>query len=252
MKQMKKRILICLVLVSLSLLLSLGVSAEGMPRLYDGADLLSSGEEALLLSRLNRVSEAYGMDVAVVTVESTEGKSPMAFADDYYDANFGADGIILLISMEYRDWWISTAGRCIGIFDDYRIESIGENAAGYLGRGDNFDAFDAFVNDCDYYMYGELNGYPFDFGKAILIALGVGLLAAFIVTGALKSELKTVKAAASAADYTKPGSLNITASNDFFLYRNVRRIAKQTSSSGGGRTHTSSSGRSHGGGGGRF
>ncbi len=249
---MKKKIYICLVLISLSLLLSLGVSAEGMPRLYDGADLLSAGEEAELLARLDSISEAYGMDVAVVTVMSTEGKSPMDFADDYYDANFGDDGILLLVSMEYRDWWISTAGQCISIFDDYRIESIGENAAGYLSQGDNFDAFDAFADDCDYYINGEVNGYPFAFGQALLISLGVGLVAALIVTGKLKGELKTVRAATAAADYVKAGSLNITGSNDFFLYRNVRRVAKQTSSSGGSRTHTSSSGRSHGGGGGKF
>jgi len=249
---MKKKIYICLVLISLSILLSLGVSAEGMPRLYDGADLLSAGEEAELLARFDSISEAYGMDVAVVTVMSTEGKSPMDFADDYYDANFGNDGILLLVSMEYREWWISTAGRCINIFDDYRIESIGENVAGYLGQGDNSDAFEAFADDCDYYINGEVNGYPFDFGKALLISLGVGLVAAFIVTGKLKGELKTVRAATAAADYVKAGSLNITGSNDFFLYRNVHRVAKQTSSSGGSRTHTSSSGRSHGGGGGKF
>ena len=147
---------------------------------------------------------------------------------------------------------ISTSGRCIDFFNDYRIESIGEYVANYLGERDYFDAFEAFADDCDYYINGELNGYPFDFSTTLVISLVVGLLAALIVTGVLKGELKSVRAAHAAADYIKPSSLNITGSNDFFLYRNVRRVAKQTSSSGGSRTHTSSSGRSHGGGGGRF
>lgn len=248
---MKKKIWICLVLISLLLWLTVGISAQGIPHLYDSADLLSAGEEAKLLARLDSISEAYGMDVVVLTLHSTAGKSPMEFADDYYDDNFGDDGILLLVSMEYRDWWISTAGRCISIFDDYCIESIGENVANHLGQRDYFDAFEAFVDDCEYYINGELNGYPFDFFTTLLISLGVGLVAALIVTGKLKGELKTVRVAYAAADYIKPGSLNITGSNDFFLYRNVRRVAKQTSSNGS-RTHTSSSGRSHGGGGGKF
>lgn len=249
---MNKRIWICLTLIALTLLLTVGSSAAGMPRLYDGADLLSADEEEAILARLDSISEAYGMDVAVVTVNSTAGKSPMAYADDYYDDNFGDDGILLLVSMEYRDWWISTSGRCISLFDDYTVESIGDNAAYYLGKGYNFDAFSTFADDCAYYIDGELNGYPFEFGASLLISAVIGLVAAFIVTGVLKGELKTVKAAHAASDYIKPGSLNITGSNDFFLYRNVRRIAKQTGSSGGSRTHTSSSGRSHGGRGGKF
>ena len=51
------------------------------------------------------------MDLVVVTANTLGGKSPMEYADDYYDYNgYTDDGALLLVSMEDRDWWISTKG----------------------------------------------------------------------------------------------------------------------------------------------
>ena len=52
-----------------------------------------------------------------------------------------------------------------------------------------------------------------------------------------------------AANYMKPGSMNLTMSRDLFLYS---RITKTEKPKGGSDTHTSSSGRTHGGRGGSF
>jgi uncharacterized protein len=70
----------------------------------------------------------------------------------------------------------------------------------------------------------------------------------------MKKKLKTVQKKQAAADYVRPGSLNVIYANEQFLYKNVARVKKESSSSGGGgsSTHSSSSGRSHGGGGGKF
>ena len=89
---------------------------------------------------------------------------------------------------------------------------------------------------------------------AAVIALVAGLLIAAIYTASLKGQLKSVQAQRAAASYVKNGSLNVTNSRDFFLYRHVSRTEKSSSSdsrSGSG-THTSSSGATHGGGGGKF
>ena len=81
-----------------------------------------------------------------------------------------------------------------------------------------------------------------------------GLLIAAIYTANLKGQLKSVQAQRAAASYVKNGSLNVTNSRDFFLYRHVDRTEKSSSSDdrGGSSTHTSSSGAAHGGGGGKF
>ena len=94
-----------------------------LPRLIDQADLLTDLEEDALLTQLNEISERQQCDVAVVTVLSLEGKTSSAYADDFYDYNgYGMgnndDGILLLISMQDRDWAITTHGFAITAFTD--------------------------------------------------------------------------------------------------------------------------------------
>ncbi len=107
-----------LIFLTCLLCLSLFVPAMASPPLVvDDADLLTDIEEIVLLDKLGEISSRQGMDVVVVTTDSLGGKSPMAFADDYYDYNgYAEDGILLLISMEERDCWISTAGYGIVAF----------------------------------------------------------------------------------------------------------------------------------------
>ena len=92
-------------------------------RVVDMADLLSDSEESSLLFKLDEISERQQFDVVVVTVGSLDGKTPTAYADDFYDYNgygFGAeyDGVLLLVSMEERDWRISTCGYGITALTD--------------------------------------------------------------------------------------------------------------------------------------
>ncbi len=99
-------------------------------RLMDTADLLSDSEEATLLRALDEVSERQKMDVVIVTAETLDGSDIVSFADDLYDyCQFGygtnRDGLLLLISMEDRDWYISTCGYGITAFTDAGIQYIG-------------------------------------------------------------------------------------------------------------------------------
>lgn len=91
----------------------------------------------------------------------------------------------------------------------------------------------------------------------ILIAgsLIVGLIAALIVTGSMKSKLKSVRPQPDARQYS--GELKLTLANDIFLYRTITKSPRPTQNSSGGSrggssVHTSSSGRSHGGSSGKF
>jgi len=62
----------------------------------------------------------------------------------------------------------------------------------------------------------------------ILIALGIGIVIAFIVVLIMKSQLKSVHFQAAANNYIKENSLNVTLSRDIFLYSTVTRVAKPT------------------------
>ena len=240
-------------------------------RLVDDANLLTPSERTKLLALLNEISERQEMDIVVVTVDSLGGKTPRAYADDYYDGSgYRADGILLLIAMDSRDYYISTSGYCITALSNSKINSISNRFVGDLSSGKYASAFTTFAELCDDYISDTKSGgvsdrgdtttpnhssgqsttgaSDFPLGQNILISLAVGFVIAFIATAVMRSKLKSVRPKSGAADYVKEGSFRLTRSNDFFLYRTVSRVAKPKDNG----SHRSSSGRSHGGGGGKF
>ncbi len=268
---MKKRVLY-MILVLIAVLIPSGVILADEAhdiRLVDEAGLLTDDEQESLLSKLDSVSEKHKFEVVVVTMASIGDSYPDDFADDYYDYNnYGyndsRDGILLLVSMEDRDWHISTTGYGITAFTDAGIEYISDKFLTDLSAGNYFAAFDTFVEECDSFIKHARNDEAYDVGNmpkrynAFLIIGGsvlAGLLTAIIVVVIFVGQLKSVRAQKTAAEYIVSGSMKIEDSRDIYLYSNVSKRArpKQTSSSSGGSsTHTSSSGTRHGGGGGKF
>ena len=266
----KKRILTVLFALLLCMVVVIPTfAASDLPRLVDNADLLTDSEKSTLLSKLNEISERQQADVVVVTADTLDGKTPMDYADDFYDNNgygFGADkdGVLLLVSMEDRDWWMSTTGYGITAITDAGIEYISEKFLSDLSDGDYADAFTTYAELCDDFFTQARSGQPYDTGhmpkqpfniaRNLLIALIVGFVIALIATGVMKGKLKTVRFQSAASNYVKANSMNVTESRDMFLYTHVDRRAKpkDTDSSSGSSTHTSSSGSTHGGGGGKF
>lgn len=255
-----KKLFAIILLLLLCLTVVTPVFAEAL-RLVDQADLLTDWQEESLCEQLDAISVKHGLDVVVVTADTLNGQSPRDYADDFFDYNgYSNDGILLLVSMEDRDWWISTAGYGITAFTDAGIEYLGDRFVPSLSDGDYAEAFDIYADVCDEFLTQAKNGNPYDVHnlprepfhplKNLVICLVIGLVLALIITGVMKGQLKTVRAKFGAEDYVKPGSLNVTHRQDLFLYRNVHRTPKPKD--GGSSTHRSSSGRSHGGGGGKF
>lgn len=262
---MKKKVLslLCALLVCLTMTVSAFAWVD-TPLLVDQADLLSESEESALLTQLQQISAAQKMDIVVVTQNSLNGKSPRDFADDFYDqGSYAQSGILLLISMEESDWYISTTGYGITAVTDAGLEYMADQFVYQLSEGNYYDAFVRYGELCDDFITQARSGQPYDVGnlpkapfgfvKNLLITFAVGLVAALIITGRMKNKLKSVHMQQEAKDYVKTGSMHITQSNDLFLYAHVDRVAKPTESrSGGSSTHVSSSGTTHGGGGGKF
>ena len=78
----------------------------------------------------------------------------------------------------------------------------------------------------------------------LLICLIIGIVVGLIVVFILKGQLNTIRKQDRAHAYMKSGSMKVNVMHDIFLYRNVSRVKRQTSSSSG--SHGSS--RSIGGG----
>lgn len=241
---------------------------KGNKSVIDHADLLSEKEEEKLSEKIDALREKYDYDIVVLTVYSLDGKTSQAYADDFYDYNgYKDDGILLLVSMEYRDYALSTKGKGIKTFTDKGLEYISDAFLPYLSDGDYYKAFNEFANQVDDFVRQSMEGksydvnnmpkekfnLPFSLGISALIGLIVSLVTCFI----LKGQLKSVKNKYQADDYLKDNSFHLKTRNDIYLYRHVSQTRKpeqnSTSHSGGGSSvHVSSSGSSHGGRSGKF
>ncbi len=269
---MTKKLTCLMLAVLLSLALSVSVfgayHGESLPRVIDDADLLMGTEEMRLLSKFDEIADTAQVDVIVVTVNTLEGQTPQAYADDLYDYNdFGLgdkkDGILLLVSMEDRDVYISTTGSCIDIFGDgVWDESILNRIRPYLSDGKYFEAFELYASLCelhispetsdgipDGYDYNYDYNYDYDYDynydydydynsnyrpkrgpdlKWIPISIVIGMVISFIIMSVFRSQLKSVHRKPAARDYQIPGSMQITEQSDMYLYSHVTRTPKQT------------------------
>ena len=243
------------------------------PLLVDEAGLLSEEESSTLINKLEEISQRQKNEVAVVTVNSLEGKTAEAYADDYYDYNgygYGEndDGLLLLVSMGEREWAVTTYGYCHTVaFTDAGLDYISSEFRRKLSSGEYAKAFDCFADLCDDFLTQAATGEPYDVdnmpkGKVSPFWLYTDLVAAFFISfGIVKGKsrnLKSIKKQESAKAYERRGSLSLRRSTDSFVNRIVTqktiRNEKNSSSgsSGGSSSHISSSGRSHGGTSGKF
>ena len=246
-----KRILLSAILVLVFCVsLAFPVFAEEY-LVFDEADLLSDSEELALTEKLMDISHEYNAQIVIATVASMDGADIDEFLEYVYDSmGFGYgenyDGVFLLVCMDPREYRILSNGFAGVAIDTGDIDTIGSAIVPDLSDGNYASAFDTFADKCEYYLNGHLNGFPFNFGKNLLICLVIGIVAGVIVAFALKGQLKSVRKQNQANVYVKPGSMQVNVHRDLFLYRNVTRTKKASSSSSGGSSGGSS--RSTGGG----
>lgn len=235
-----KRIYTVFLALVLCFALALRADAAQMPRLVDAADLLPQSQEAELLDRLDRISQELQVDVVIVTMESLGGYSADAVVEAYYDEyGFGIgpnrDGVLLLLSMAERDYRILSNGFAADAITMSDIDTIGDHIVDELSEGEYMEAFMEFASLCVYEIESERNGFPFAFDKSLLISLAIGFAVAFIATGIMRAQLRSVKTRTGAREYTVPGSMHLTRSTDLFLYRTLDRRRKPENTSSGSR-----------------
>ena len=242
-------------------------------RMYDGAGVLTEDEDNELEDALEELSLRQSFDVTIASIESLESvnaDSMEQYADDLYDyCQFGygtdRDGVLLLVSVGDRKWHLSTCGYGITAFTDAGIQYLGQQLTPFMAEGDYAGAFRTFVQWADDYVTAAREGHPYDVNTLpreplspmyLVLALGIGLVLAWVIVGVMKGQLRSVAFQENAASYVREGSMKLTNSRELFLYRDVHRTEhveeKDSDSSGGSSTHTSSSGTTHGGGGGSF
>lgn len=284
------------ILLCIAIMLCLApFAAATSPKVVDDADLLTTSEEEKLEEKAQQLVDKYGMDVVIVTVWSLDGKSAQAYADDYFDYNgygIGSDysGVLFLLSMQYRDWAISTCGETIYALTDYGIETLFESCKWYLSNDDYYEAFDRYLDELPTYFDAYENGRPIDgfhdsdyddytiydpddsggtvyydpdpelgdIIRMVLISLVLGIAAASVTLLIMRIGMNTYRQQPNATNYLPSGAFHLTRNQDIFLYSRVTKTRRDTDSGSSGRSgggssvHRSSSGRSHGGRSGKF
>lgn len=253
-------------------------------KVYDEAGLFTEYEISKLQEMCVSSAMQTKLDVVVATINDSKGKSPMVYADDFYDDmefgyDQGASGLILLINMDNREIYISTAGIAIEYFNDDDIDNVLDDLYNYMTSEDYYNAAVTFINDVNshvsyinnrYYQnvkpwfdgdYTDYEEFEEDKHNTIfanpLIDLGIAVAVSIIIVLCMTSKSKS-RMTVNANTYINKNKLNIHRSMDTYLRTSVTKTKVQSSSSGGGSGHSggshhrSSSGRSHGGGGRRF
>ncbi len=236
-----------------------------LPRVIDEAGLLSDYEKEKLRDYSEEFRFDYSMDCVVMLVTTTGSKSPMAFADDAYDAGgygMGADnsGILILIAVGDREVYISTCGAAIDAISDGEIELILDEMMYALSNEDWGVAFTEGIETAGR-MIERPNGSDGDDGDRNMITPGkIAAVVLFpavisgIVLAVMCYKMNNDRGKRTAADYAVRGSFALSGALDIFLTSSVTKTprAESNGGGGGGSSHVSSGGVSHGGGGRHF
>lgn len=251
---MKKILITLLCLACLMGLTVTVLAAEDLPSVIDDADLLKENQKTTLENRANALQSTYDIDIVILTVNSTSGRSPRQYAESYYDRQgYADDGILLLISMEERDWYICTTGKCRDIFTEYGIDKLGDEFVDQLSDGDYFSGFSLFLEQIPHYCDAYSAGKPIDAGLGlshVIICLLTGAAIGGITIAIMRSAMNSTKPQHSAVQYVDRDSFRMYGNFDMYLYSRVTKTPRQQNNSSG--PHGGGGSRSHSGGGGKF
>lgn len=260
---MKRLLFILLLALALSLLLAPAAFAADIDLVTDSALLLTDAEWEELIARAEEISDEFGCDVAIVTLDEMDdddGAYNWAWwIFEEYNLGYGAEksGVMLFMSMAERDYALIAQGYGNTAFTDYGKDvMLDDHILPLLGEDQYYEAFAAYLDQSEIYLRMARSGTPFDVDtdparqrsgflvKMILVIL-LPLLIAMIVCSQWKSKHKSAVLGREASQYIADGSFRLAVADDRFLYRTeTRRVIESKSSSSGGGTTTDSRGRS--------
>ena len=252
-------------------------------RVFDYAELLSEADEREMHLWVQDMQENWGMDLAYLTTNDTEGKTVQEYGADFYiahDLGMGEnyDGVIFVLDMGSREGQIITCGKAIDIYTDYYIDEMWDNMVGFLSDGDYYNAFFSLYMDMNHYAaeYEKYQADPDSFlsdyskeqkKKSIFTSLAIAgafaLVIAALAVNSMKKACKNVRPYTDGRAYLKENGYHLTVNRDSFAstHTALMPIPKDDDhhsggisggSWGGGSSTFSSGGRSFGGGGGKF
>lgn len=204
-------------------------AAEDVPfstMVLDDAGLLTQSEVDELDARAWEITHTYECAVYIVTTESTNGMDPAPYTEylqEKYGMGYGSDQscIILMLSMENRDYNLMARGYGNTAFTDYGKDKLADSFLDEFGNDDWYGGFKEYIEGCDKYLKAARDGKPIDKGRSPIVGLALGvivpLVAAFIYCSKLKSQMFTAVRQRTAKVYVDSQGLVLTKRNDQFI-----------------------------------
>ena len=218
--------------------------------IHDDAGLLNTEEVRSLEGKAKQLKELYDVQAVILTVNSLNGFRAQDYADNYYDqAGYDDSGVLFLLAMSEREWYISTSGTVIYALTDYGIQKIGEGAVSYFAEELWYHGFAYFLDTLPAYLDALDNGAPIDgyadysgdyyhgdqeeilyyeeeFTPYFLFSLLCGIVVSGIVVLIMRLCMFTRRSQRCASAYIKEGSWQLTHHRDVLLYSNVTKVRK--------------------------
>ena len=253
-----KRLLRVILLLSLlvPILLVTPLYAQQMSYISDDVGLLTDTQWQQLETRAANLTAKYQCEIRIIIVEDmrnfgyTNIEKFSAWLYEEHKLGYGSERSLVLLtqSVNDRDLDLCVWGYGNYAFTLYGIDHVWENyLIPQLKRDNYYAAYTQLFDRAEIYFQMAATKKPFDKNTdpaviaerrnyALVANLLVPLLVAFTVTAVWKGQMKTANIAKSAQNYIPQGGVNLTRSEDIFLFRtrSSRTIQTSSSSSGGG------------------
>ncbi len=269
---MKKCFSLLLILLLLALLPVTALAEETgetvFPYVLDNAGILTESQRSSLEARAAELSEEHGCKLYIVTVKDHSEFNPDVYEAakgifKYYDLGYGEgkDGVLLLLSLDERDYSFvghGDKGETIcgyesswlvedefldnfrgddwyGGFSDY-LEACGRQLTKLESGEDITEGADIIVgpNGQEYHSYNDPSAATrMPTGAKLGIGIGAPCLIALAICSTFKAQMKTAKEKTTAEEYVVPGSAALRVRDDRFINRTETRVPIHTESSSG-------------------
>jgi len=235
---MKRKLSVFMLLVLLLAMVTLPAQASELGYVTDAAEILDYDQWETLETLCGSVSDQYGCGVYAITVADhrefgSEDVYEVAYGI-YHDyalgKGAGRDGVLLLLSMDTRDFALFVYGdNAEYAFDEYGQEMLEGEFLPHFQNDDWYGGFQSYAKTCGAYLSAAQAGEPVRDGKGmeILLCIGASFLVSLIVVLILKAGMKNVEKQTQAGAYLT-GALNLTACHDQFIRTTVTRTKIET------------------------
>ena len=223
---------------------------------------LSEEEIDSLNTKLDELRNTYQMGVYIRIYDSyidAGFDSIQAYSEYiYHDENLGfgtdQDGLLLLLTMNEREYDLTAYGLGNDAFTDYGRDKLVDHMIDDLSDDRMYDAMNTYSKNCNEYLSLYQKGTPYDVGvktkaekiKLGLILEGVALLVTMLIMWILVKQLNTTGIATKASAYEKQGSFNLQQQSDQFTHTTTtKRYSPQNKDNNRGGSSVNSRGHSH-------